>query len=375
MKIGFVLDDSFDSNDGVQQYVRTLGKWLIGKGHIVQYLAGQSHASKNVHSLAKNIKVKFNGNSFSIPLPMMAKKIQAILAKEQFDVLHVQMPYSPALAGKIIKNTLPGTAVVGTFHIMPYRRSQAIGNKMLGRLQRKSLKLFDSICFVSPAARLFARKAYGIDGQVIPNMIDISKWKNNVKKIPGRVVFLGRLVPRKGCKEMLQTFAALPEPIRVKLEIIVAGDGPERKSLEKLARNLQLVVSFRGYISEVEKPNLLASAEIAVFPSLGGESFGIVLLEAMAAGAEVVIGGENPGYRSVLQKVPECLVDFKTTETAVPKIIALLTNSKLRRSLHNDQQQIIVGYDVNRVGAKVESMYATVIAKHDKRRDNEPYVE
>ncbi len=371
MKIGLVLDDSIDSNDGVQQYVRTLGSWLEQQGHLVQYLAGQSKPAPKVHSLAKNIAVQFNGNRLTVPLPASSQTIQALLRRERYDVLHIQMPYSPMLAGKIIKLAPPSTAIAGTFHILPYGKLQTAANRLLGRYQRRSLEAFDEVCFVSPAALAFARQNYGISGKVISNMIDLSIWKNSINVKTGRMVFLGRLVPRKGCKELLLATAGLPASVRKRLEVIIAGDGPQRKMLENLAQSLKLKTSFRGYISEADKRKLLSSAELAVFPSLGGESFGIVLLEAMAAGAGVVIGGDNPGYKSVLGELPNAMMNFKTTAQASKQLAALLIDIPQRTVLHVAQQRLIHAYDVQLIGAKIENMYISAVAKHSKRRDNE----
>ena len=109
LKIGFVLDDSLDVPDGVQQYVLTVGAWMKGQGHDVHYLVGQTDRNDipNVHSMSKNIKVRFNKNRMTMPLPTSVKAIAAILQREQFDILHVQMPYSPFMAGRLIKAALP----------------------------------------------------------------------------------------------------------------------------------------------------------------------------------------------------------------------------------------------------------------------------
>ncbi|HTH72515.1 MAG TPA: glycosyltransferase family 4 protein, partial [Candidatus Pristimantibacillus sp.] len=105
LKIGLVLDDSLDKVDGVQQYVLIVGRWLTAQGHDVHYLVGETKRTDlpGMHSLARNVKVRFNKNRMAIPLPANLRAIRALLKREQFDVLHVQVPYSPALAGRIIK--------------------------------------------------------------------------------------------------------------------------------------------------------------------------------------------------------------------------------------------------------------------------------
>src|SRR3989344_2354655 len=122
MKIGFVLDDGFDRLDGVQQYMLTNGEWLNKQGHEIHYLVGETARDDipNLHSLSKNLKVRFNKNRVSIPVRVYKKRILKLLSNEKFDVLHIQMPFSPMLSGYVVRNAPKHTAVVGTFHIAPY---------------------------------------------------------------------------------------------------------------------------------------------------------------------------------------------------------------------------------------------------------------
>ena len=362
MKIGFVLDDGLDSNDGVQQYVRVLGTWLSQQGHEVNYLVGESKKlSKDIYSLSKNIKMKFNGNRLTIPVYASSRLIRDLLNREQYDILHVQMPYSPAMAAKIIKYASPHTAVIGTFHILPLGRPQTAANYMLAKLLRPTLGRFNAMCSVSDSAQKFAARTYGLDSTVIPNMIDVAQWQTTVVPVSRKIVFLGRLVARKGCQQLLQVLHALPPAQRQSLQIVIAGAGPRQVSLEKLAGKFGLNAVFLGYVAESDKPALLASADYAVFPSTGGESFGIVLLEAMAAGSGVVIGGDNPGYRSVLDPFPGCLIDFTSTRAAAAALSKLMNDTQAKRKLHDQQKQAIKNYDVNIVGQKIIEMYTKAL--------------
>src|SRR4051812_41321546 len=103
LKIGFVLDDSLDKPDGVQQYVLSMGEWLRSQGHDIHYLVSTTTRSdlSNVHNLGRFVTVRFNGNAMGTPLPASGRKIKRLLRDEQFDVLHVQLPYSPFLAHKV----------------------------------------------------------------------------------------------------------------------------------------------------------------------------------------------------------------------------------------------------------------------------------
>src|ERR1700760_451276 len=104
MKIGLVLDDTLDTPDGVQQYVIQVGTWLTAQGHEVHYLVGATERTDipHIHSLSRNLKVKFNGNRMSMPLPTSKRTLKRFLHEQQFDVLHVQVPYSPFMAGRLL---------------------------------------------------------------------------------------------------------------------------------------------------------------------------------------------------------------------------------------------------------------------------------
>src|SRR5690606_12032477 len=103
MKIGFVLDDTLDTADGVQQYILLLGNWLTRQGHEVHYLVAQSKRDDhdNIQSMARQLRIKFNRNVVPLVLPTSPRKIASLLCQEQFDILHVQLPYSPAFGSRV----------------------------------------------------------------------------------------------------------------------------------------------------------------------------------------------------------------------------------------------------------------------------------
>lgn len=363
MKIGFVLDDSLDSSDGVQQYVLGLGEWLSNEGHTVHYLVGETKRTdiSNVHSLSRNIAVRFNGNRMSMPRPASKQAIANLLAAERFDVLHVQMPYSPWLGGRIIAAAPPSVAVVGTFHILPFGDLQYWGARGLSWWTRKQTNRMDRVLSVSEPAQAFA-KQLGIQSAVLPNVIDLKRFAQAkpVKNGKGhfKIVFLGRLVERKGCAELLKAFEILVKTTE-DVHLTICGTGPQSEALENWVKEHALsgYVTFAGYIAEGAKAGYLASADVAVFPSLGGESFGIVLLEAMAAGSGVVLGGNNPGYASVLGSLPRALINPKDTDSFARQLKRLHDDPKLRDSLHTKQQALVKQYDINTIGKKLVSYY------------------
>ncbi len=367
LTIGFVLDDTLDKTDGVQQYVITIGEWLRSQGHDVHYLVGRTERKdlKNIHSLSRNVRVTFNKNEMSMPVKPNMAKISLLMNTYKFDVLHVQMPYSPFLAAKVIKSAPATTAVVGTFHILPYSQREAYATRLLSLWVRKSRKRLDAVVSVSAPASKFARKYFRVRSEVVPNAIRINDFQRATKyaryddgKIT--VVFLGRLVERKGCMYLLQALATLHKKKQLfNVRVLICGKGPMEAELKKYVSDNHLgsIVHFTGFVSEPEKTRYLASANIAVFPSTGGESFGIVLIEAMAAGAQVVIAGKNSGYTSVMAGHSGQIVRPRDIEAFARLLKHYMRNGHARKQAAKWQHEHVKSYDVTEVGNQLVHMY------------------
>lgn len=366
MKIGFVFDDTLDNNDGIQQYMLALRPWFESEGHEIHFLVGETKRTDipNIHSLSRNIKVRFNGNRLSIPWPASKKRIRALLARETFDVLHVQTPYHPLMAGRVMRLAPPQTVVFGTFHIAPYSSLVTFATKMLGLWSRSSSRRFNELVSVSPAAQAFARQTFELPSDIVPNAVQYARFKAAAPFDDGEVktiTFLGRLVPRKGCMVLLQAVAELHAaggelpPFKV----VICGGGPLEAELQAFVTqaNLTDIVRFAGRVSEEDKPRYLASSDISVFPSSAGESFGIVLVEAMASGKAAVLGGDNPGYRSVLGEQPELL--FRPTDVLqlADKLRWLLTDDAARQQFAAWGGETVKQYDAAVVGAELIKRY------------------
>lgn len=373
MKIGIVFDDSVDRVDGVQQYVKILGRYFMQRGHTVHFLVGESDPSLNpdltIHSLAKNLSVKANQNRLTIPLPSSSSQVKALLNKEQYDVLHVQVPYSPFMSGKVIAHAPKETAVVGTFHIVAAGFVINTGAKLLSILQGRTKRRFDAWVAVSTAAQDFALSAYGIEMPVVPNPVKVSDFANKkpFQELSDKqnIVYINRLVERKGCAHLIEAVHDLNQRGKFKdRRLIVCGKGPLKESLEQKVKDYGLSekVQFAGFISEDDKPRYLASARLACYPSTGGESFGIVLTEAMAAGA-LTLGGNNVGYASVLGEQPKLLVDPKDTRVFADRIDELMSDEKLRSRLLAWQKASVGAYDQAAVGDALLKIYEEVASK------------
>ena len=368
--IGLVLDDSLDTNDGVQQYVLTIGRWLSTQGHTVHYICGQTNYRKlkNLHSISKNIQLQFNGNALSVPLPVKRRTIQDALRDIQFDVLHVQMPYSPFFSGRLIAWASYDVAIVGTFHVAPYSQFANLGGRLLGYCSRNGIKRFDEVVAVSEPASSMAKNTYSINTAILGNAFDFKRFSlpgpdNNTGVL--KLLFFGRLVARKGCLDLLQALTRLDSDNLPLYQLTIAGDGPLRDMLEKyvVAHNLTAYVKFCGYIAEDDKAKYFSEADIAIFPSFSGESFGIVLLEAMANGRTVVLAADNPGYKSLLKDNPQVLFKARDVGALADKLSELMINPKLRQSLARTGRNIAERYDVSVIGPRLVEYYRLALHK------------
>lgn len=377
LKIGLVLDTSLDPPDGVQQYVISVGEWLRSRGHNVHYLVGESKRAdiQNIHSLARNISVRFNGNRTTIPLPASRKRLKEFLIQEQFDVLHVQMPHSPFMSQRLILAAPDKTAIVGTFHIAPYNRMVSFGTRALGIWLKPSLKRLDKIMSVSSAASQFAKSSFGVDSDILPNVIDydafhdaqpLPEYSNNTITI----LFLGRLVPRKGSEVLVEAVRILSQRSNgPDFKVLICGKGPLGPKLKKriTSYGLDNIVTLTGFVSEDDKPRYYATADISVFPSQGGESFGIVLLEAMASGKSAVLAGDNPGYRSVMSPQPKQLFDPYNASSLADLLSQYIRHKNVRQRAQSWGEAYSAGFDIAIVGKRLEDIYRQALRNHSQQ--------
>jgi phosphatidyl-myo-inositol alpha-mannosyltransferase len=279
------------------------------------------------------------------------------------------MPYSPLLAGRIVKVAPKATAVVGTFHILPQTNFVTFANRLLAIASRRSLKRFDRVFAVSSAARHFAKQIYKIESTVLPNVVDVQRFRRaeplpqyNDDKLT--VVFLGRLVPRKGCMTLLEAANILKQRNHLPpFRIVVCGKGPLDAELKQYAADqlLEGIVTFTGFVPEDEKPRYVASADIMTFPSNGGESFGIVLVEALSSGRAVVLAGDNPGYHSVLAPKPELLFPPDQPFELANKLTTYLRDEKARKEMLAWGNAYVDQFDIATVGNRLVGTYREVL--------------
>lgn len=373
MKIGFVLDDSLDRPDGVQQYVLTLGKWLESKGHKIYYLVGETKRTDiaGVHSLGRTLRVKFNGNVVGTPLPVRKAKIVKLLDSLKLDVLHVQLPYSPVLAGRIVREVNERVVVVGTLHIYPNSKFEHGLNWLLAVVNKNTLARFDKITAVSLVAARASHLPNFKSIDVIPNPVDTQNFQNatHSKHEYRKIVFLGRLVPRKGCQQLLEAIVWLKNENKLLAgwKVEVGGTGPLLPKLKKyVAKNgLSNTVTFKGFVNETDKPSFLANADIAVYPSSGGESFGIVLIEAMAA-KTMVLAGNNPGYAGVMGINSSELFNTKSGSELGILLAGFMSSASRRKAVVAKQAELVKAYDIEVVGEQIQMLYTKTLHSRNK---------
>ncbi len=378
LTIGFVFDDTLDALDGVQQHIITIGTELARRGHDVHYLVGETHHSPvpQTVSLARNVMVSFNGNRMRIPLPVRKREIRAALAHNNYDILHIQAPYSPLFGGRVLECAPQSTGVVATYHIAPIDRRARYGGRALGLVNAHSHRRVDEVIAVSQVAAQYAQFTSHTHGTIIANPVNVEKFATAAHRATRdaahpHIVFLGRLVPRKGAQLLLDALdygerhGMFPMP---GLHVTIAGDGPLMDDCVQRAARLRTPVQFVGTVDE-GKADLLASADVAVFPAIGGETFGIVLPETIASGAGVTLAGDNPGYRWTMRGDEDALFSVGPDHARVlaERIERALTDAPWARRLHAREEALLDRYNVQAVTDEVEQVYARAIADRRAR--------
>ena len=280
---------------------------------MVSYIAGESKRTDitDLYSFARLLRIKFNGNFLGTPWWTEKKKLKVFLKQNVFDIVHVQTPYSPIFTGWVICNLPEKTKVLASLQIMPRTQMVSFGVWALKLLSFKSFKKIDLFVANNPAVADYFEKVWRLPKTpVIATAVDLSGFP--AKKRPYHVknkinvLFLGRLVERKGCLDLLEAVDLLPAALLSKIHLHIVGKGAlEAKVKHKISESpLAEEITFHGFIDEKDKVAFLASGDLLVFPSRGGESFGISVLEGLASGFGIVLAAHNFGYDNLLGRRP-----------------------------------------------------------------------
>lgn len=358
---------SFDVPGGVQFHVRDLAEHFLAQGHDVAVLAPSDQDEGMPSwftSSGRAVAVPYNGSVARLTFgPLTSARVNRWLEEHEFDVLHIHEPVTPSAS--VIALWGATVPVVATFHTATVRsRAMHAAHPLL----RPSLEKIRARIAVSEEARRTAVTHLKGDCYVIPNGVDTARFAQapHDPRFAGTatrptLAFLGRIdEPRKGLDVLLR---ALPEVLTEfpDAAVLVAGPGDMADVEKDIPRDLRPHVTLLGAVSEEDKAALLASATVYAAPHTGGESFGIVLVEAMAAGAPVV-ASELTAFRAVLGD-PPAGATFPVEDSAglAAGLRAVLRDPAERDRMRERGQRRAASFDWNVVAASIMAVYETVL--------------
>ncbi|MFD0328001.1 glycosyltransferase family 4 protein [Streptacidiphilus monticola] len=362
MKIGVVCPYAWDVPGGVQFHVRDLAEHLIRLGHEVSVLApadDDTPLPEYVVSAGRAVPVPYNGSVARLNFGFLsAARVRRWLHDGDFDVLHIHEPASPSLS--LLACWAATGPIVATFHTAnPRSRAMIAAYPIL----QPALEKISARIAVSEYARTTLVEHLGGDAVVIPNGVDVSFFADApVRKEwqGGTLGFVGRInEPRKGLPVLLD---ALPKILAERPDtwLIVAGKGDEEEAVKGLPAEVRERITFLGMVSDEEKAELLRSVDVYVAPNTGGESFGIILVEAMSASA-TVLASDLDAFRQVLDGgAAGELFPNEDSDALAAAAVRLLGDSDRRQELREAGAKHVRRFDWETVGADILAVYETV---------------
>jgi phosphatidyl-myo-inositol alpha-mannosyltransferase len=376
MKIGLVCPYNMSRGGAVIEIVKDMRSGLMARGHTVKIITGQPKGVNDVGVPAEDMVfvggvVDFRSPTHTLASFAMSSDTEAVAERieaEHFDILHFHEPAVPLLSKQILDRS---TSVnIATFHakLPDTMLSQTIGKAFVPYL-RSILDDLDELTVGSEAAADYIRTLTDRPLHYIPNGIDLETFRPVKRTLPGarkKILFVGRLEHRKGVKHLIEAAALLAQK-RGDIDVIVAGAGPDRAKLETLAAGLGLRnVRFLGFIDNPTKRRLLAEADLFCAPAIFGESFGLVLLEAMATGL-VTVAGDNPGYGAVMRgRGALSLVNPHDTQDFARRLELLLDEESLRRLWRSWALEYVKQFDYRGIMAQYEALYMQALAGRER---------
>lgn len=379
MKIGLVCPYSITKGGGVQECVLAMQAELSRRGHEVYIITPQPRD----HETEAPRNVIFIGTSTDFNSPMHTtvqvsaaenEKIDHVLAEYNFDILHFHEPWIPMISAQILSRS--NAVNVATFHAkLPETMMTRTMIKMVTPYTKSVLRYIDAFTAVSDAAAEYVCSLTDEQVALVPNGVDRATYKAPLRRGEHKkhktIFYVGRLEQRKGVKHLLHAYKQLTE-MNENVSLVIAGDGPDRAKLEALAADMQLPnVSFLGFISEKEKVHYLRTSDIYCSPALYGESFGIVLLEAMSTGT-VIVAGDNPGYASVMKGLGAIsLVNPKHHAEFARRLNLLLHENDLRKLWRDWAAEEIPQYDYASIVNLYEQVYKKALKDHAHKKQEQ----
>jgi len=364
MRIGICAPYDLGRDGGVNSHVRAQARALRSLGHdVCVFGASSAPLADGERALSGCISLVVGGTETGFGTdPRSWWRVADLLRTARFDILHMHEPLMPLVPWFALRqSTVP---VVATFHT--HREK---GHRWYGRyhwLLDPLMRRVHTRLAVSAAARRTVADAFPGDYQIVPNGIDVDRFRRPAARPPEMasdlrfVLFVGRLEPRKGLDRLIRAMPAVQRHAP-DARLAVVGDGPDRAALEAAAREADVDVLFTGRVSDDLLPAYYRAADIVCSPALGDESFGIVLLEAMAA-ERPIVATRIEGYAEMLGGSGNArLVEIDDPPALAREIVGLLADSELRRALGASGAAFVRDYDWQSIARRLESIYRSIL--------------
>ncbi|MGW6390893.1 glycosyltransferase family 4 protein [Streptomyces sp. NPDC055103] len=362
MRIGIVCPYSWDVPGGVQFHIRDLAEHLIGLGHEVSVLApadDETPLPPYVVSAGRAVPVPYNGSVARLNFGFLsAARVRRWLHDGTFDVVHIHEPTSPSLG--LLTCWAAQGPIVATFHTSnPRSRAMIAAYPIL----QPALEKISARIAVSEYARRTLVEHLGGDAVLIPNGVDVDFFARAEpkKEWQGETLgFIGRIdEPRKGLPVLMR---ALPTILAARpgTRLLVAGRGDEEEAVASLPAEMRSRVEFLGMVSDEDKARLLRSVDVYVAPNTGGESFGIILVEAMSAGAPVLAADLDAFAQVLDQGGAGELFANEDADALADAAIRLLGDEPRRAQLSARGSSHVRRFDWSTVAADILAVYETV---------------
>jgi phosphatidyl-myo-inositol alpha-mannosyltransferase len=376
MRIGIVSPYSFDVPGGVQLHVRDLAEHLISLGHYVSVLAPADDDTPlpyYVVSSGRAVPVRYNGSVARLSFgPLTAARVGRWVEAGQFDVVHLHEPVTPSVS--VLALWAVEGPIVATFHTSNLR-SRAM--QAAYPLLRPSLEKISARIAVSEDARRTVTTHLGGDAVVIPNGVFVQRFASAKRRADWEgtqarptIAFLGRMEePRKGMPVLSQALPHILAEIPG-VRVLIAGPGDPDSIRKEMTKGAVKACEFLGPVSDQDKASLLASVDVYVAPNTGGESFGIILIEAMSARA-TVLASDLPAFARVLRGDAGEMFRNEDPVDLARAVVGLLRNPVRREELALAGRERANAFDWSVVAQDVLAVYETVVTGASSVRTGE----
>jgi phosphatidylinositol alpha-mannosyltransferase len=358
-RIGIVCPYGWDTPGGVQAHVADLARYLISQGHYVSVLAptlSDENLPDYLVSAGKPISIPYNGAVARILFgPIAFARVRQWISNGEFDLLHLHEPAIPSIS--FLACVAAEGPMVGTFHASAKRQKVIFA---IGPILEPVIEKLTARIAVSEAARATLTEHLETDAVVVPNGIYASRLASGVLRpewSQNTIGFIGRFEePRKGLQLLVE---ALPQIISAvpDVRVLVAGPGDSEEFLKDVPSHLARRFEFLGRISEEEKADFLHSVSLYVAPNTGGESFGIILAEALAAGAAVV-ASDIPAFQALLGNGNfGSLFTSEDSASLATTVVDLLQDDERRNKLRRAGKEHAQSFDWEVVAQRIYDVY------------------